>query len=178
LLRLATYAIGSHAFRRDALEEARDAFVDVLLRDPEDGDARHNLEIVLLALTPPEPPAEQAAPAAPDEDEEQPDGGTQPAGPSPAPGGQGGADSQPPAPGDAAAGAVQGDGDALPGELDEEARAAALEQAQQALAAALDEFGEEVTFDEALAILDLVRRVNALAAAQRSQPLGGLLPPR
>ena len=175
LLRLATYAIGSHAFRRDALEEARDAFVAVLLRDPKDDDARHNLEIVLLALAPPEPPAAQAAPTG---DEEQPDGGTQPPGPSPAPGGEDSDDSQPPAPGDTAAGDAQGASDALPGELDEEARAAALEQTQQALAAALDEFGDEVTFDEALAILDLVRRVNALTAAERSRPLGGLLPPR
>ena len=175
LLRLATYAIGSHAFRRDALEEARDAFVDVLLRDPKDDDARHNLEIVLLALTPPEQPAAQAAPTG---DEERPDGGTQPADPSPAPGGEDGDDSQPPAPGDTAAGDAQGDSDAVPGELGEEARAAALDETQQALAAALDEFGNEVTFNEALTILDLVRRVNALTAAERSRPLGGLLPPR
>ena len=182
LLRLATYAIGSHAFRRDALEEARDAFVDVLLRDPQDDDARHNLAIVLLALTPPEPPAAQAAPAGeeerPEGNSEQPDGGTQPAGPSPAPAGAGDDGSQPPASGDPAAGAAPGDSNAMPDELGEEARAAALEQSQLALAAALDEFGEEVTFDEALAILDLVRRVNALTAAERSQPLGGLLPPR
>ncbi len=174
LLRFATYAIGSHAFHRDALEEARDAFVDVLLRDPEDDDARHNLEIVLLALTPPEPPAAQAAP---DGDEQQPNGGTQPAGPPPAPGGDDD-DSQPPAPDDTAAGNAQGDSDAMPGEPGGKARAAALEQAQRALTAALDEFGEEVTFDEALAILDLVRRVNALTAAERSRPLGGLFPPR
>ena len=62
LFRSATYALGSHAFERGALGDARDAFVEVLRRDPTDEDARYNLELVLLALQPP-PPAADAGPS-------------------------------------------------------------------------------------------------------------------
>ena len=61
LLAHAAYALGSHAFRRDDLEAAREAWISVLLRDPSDLDAKHNLELTLRRLAgddePPEPPA-------------------------------------------------------------------------------------------------------------------------
>lgn len=46
----ATYAIGSHAFRKGDLERARKAWIDVLLHNPYDQDAKHNLELTLRLL--------------------------------------------------------------------------------------------------------------------------------
>lgn len=178
----ATYALGSHAYRRDALEEARDAFTAVLRLDPDDDDARHNLELVLLALAPPPPPeaAEQGdtGPAGDDDQEgEQQDGAD----------GQGGEPGSSPATSadttasDDAGG--EGAGQSAPsdarepgqGEPSDEAR---LTSAQQALAEALVGFGTEVSIEQALAILDLVREVNTLTARMGSGLPSGRLPAR
>ena len=176
LLQRATYAVGSHAFRRDALEEAREAFISVLLRDPDDDDARHNLELVLQALAP--PPAEETAPAPAsgeqrdgeqstgregDLEGEQQDSGR--AAPPEEPGSDSSADS------DSADNADNGG----PGT---EGGAITLDEAQQELEAALVDSGQELTLEEALEILDLVRRVNALASRELSLPASGPLPPR
>ena len=167
LLQRATYALGSHAFRRDALEEAREAFVSVLLRDPDDDDARHNLELVLVALAPPQPslPEQTASDGA-----EQGEGGDGLNGGEPQPGreDQGDGDAGPSETADATA----------PGEPGAEGAATTLEGAQQALEASLLGFGEEVTLEQALEILDLLRRVNALASLEPSRGGGGRLPPR
>ena len=63
LVARASYAVGNHAFRRGDLEAAREAYIAVLLRDPGDIDAKHNLELVLRLLSGGEPPP-TAGPAA------------------------------------------------------------------------------------------------------------------
>ena len=174
LLRRATYAVGSHAFRRSALAEARDAFISVLLKDPEDADARHNLELVLAALAP-RPLAAQPG-LEPDGDDGD---GTPLSGPAPAPGGGEGE-------GEGAGSETEGESaepaGPAPGEAGDPGQAGiadTLEAAQEALAAALLGFGEEITADEALAILDLLRRVGALAPLEGDgATAGGRLPPR
>jgi tetratricopeptide (TPR) repeat protein len=58
----ATYAAGNHAFATNALEQARDAYIDALLRDPGDADAKHNLELVLRVLNPDQGQGQQPQP--------------------------------------------------------------------------------------------------------------------
>ena len=52
----ALYAVGNHALQAQQLEAARDAYIDALLRDPSDADAKHNLELVLRVLQPDQTP--------------------------------------------------------------------------------------------------------------------------
>jgi Ca-activated chloride channel family protein len=141
----ATYTLGDAAFRRGALTEARDAFVTVLQRDPTDADARHNLELVLRALTP--PPVQQQAP---------PDGngtpapGATPAAGQPTPGA--------PPPGAAPPGTPPagpgGDASGPPG-----TGGAALDP-REALRRALEGLPDGVTAEEALSVLDAARRAS------------------
>ena len=172
LFRSATYALGSHAFARGALEDARDAFVEVLRRDPTDDDARYNLELVLLALQPP-PPAADAGPQeqSPDADQQPDDSGN--------------GDSQqaadgPSAPQQTAGGppsAPDGNPIAAPDADGRPAEQQTLQEARQALADAIVESGTEVTVEQALELLDLVRLVNRLQELDRSDS-GGNFPPR
>ena len=173
LLQRATYAVGSHAFRRDALEEAREAFISVLLRDPDDDDARHNLELVLQALAP--PPADEPAPAVADGD-------------------QGEGEQEQDSVGDLEDEQEERERDRAPGELESDSPAdsgstgggdpgapgdaTTLEEAQQALEGALTDSDQELTLEEALQILDLVRQVNAFASLEPSLPDSGPLPSR
>jgi len=53
-----------------------------------------------------------------------------------------------------------------------------LQEARQALAAAIAESGTEVTVEQALDLLDLVRLVNRLQELERSDPGGGNFPAR
>jgi Ca-activated chloride channel family protein len=184
----AAYALGSHAFRAGRLEAAREAFVTALLRDPEDADARANLEIVLRVLAPPdEAPPGPADPSPSDSDPEpgEPDGDA--------------ADGDPPD-GDAGAGPPGGDptaappgqqpggdpvpGAGVPGDSASPADPAAsgaqsAEEARAALEAALSELESgEIPLEEALRILDLVRQLDALAALGEPPSSGRPLPPR
>jgi Ca-activated chloride channel family protein len=172
LYRNATYALGSHAFERGALEAARDAFTEVLRRDPTDEDARFNLELVLLTLLPP-PPAADTAP----QDEEPTDG------PQADNGAQDPQDSgdgpQPPAPADGGDSAPSdADPSATSGNEDQPGQQQSLQEAREALADAIVESGTEVTLEQALELLDLVRLVNRLAALERSDSAGGNFPAR
>src|SRR5690606_4606858 len=86
----ATYALGNTAVRRGDLEAARTHYREVLLRDPADEDARHNLELVMLALQEEQPPSDQPGdqgegPGGGDGQGPQGDGGTEP-GATPGPG--------------------------------------------------------------------------------------------
>lgn len=193
VLQQATYALGGHAFRRGALDEARDAYVSVLRRDPADEDARHNLELVLLALNPPEPSPPGDDPAQSDNgqsdssgDDGQAGGGQQPDGGGATDSGgasQTGSGQQQPGgtsdPGGSPAEApseLNGGSDSGP---DGEASAATtLEGAQGNLEDALAGLGREVTLDEALRILELLRRVNALESLGEVPPRPGVLPDR
>ncbi len=192
LAAIAAYARGVHAARASRLEAARESFVTALLRDPEDDDARANLEIVLRALgavpaadeieaggddaeasqPPPAPggPAGAGAPP-PDGTPGLPGGAAQPPGPA------GGAGAQPgslPVPG----GSADPDGvvgqQPGPGTLAlsaEEARAA-LDEALAAL-----ESGE-MALAEALRLLELVHQLNALVDLGAPAEPGEPLPPR
>ena len=177
VLQQATYALGGHAFRRGALAEARDAYISVLRRDPADEDARHNLEVVLLALGPPRPPISGVEPA--ESDNGGSDGGAAnrvPAGDGDTPTdgdgtAQNGDGQQPPnAPSD------PGDGPSQAGSGSD--GATTLEGAQISLEDALTGLGREVTFDEALRILELLRRVNSLESLGEVGPRPGTLPDR
>lgn len=144
----ATYTAGNAAFRRGVLAEARDAYVTVLQRDPADTDARHNLELVLRALTPPRP---QPAP---------PDAGAQPP---PAPGATPSAGGGQPAatatPTGAPAGAAPVPGAADPTAGTPGAGGSELD-ARRALLRALEQLPDGVTAEEALAVLDAARRAS------------------
>ena len=194
----ATYALGNTAVRRGDLEAARTHYREVLLRDPADEDARHNLELVMLTLQEQQPPEEQPAdqgdrPGGGDGQGPQGDGGTEPgatpgpgeggepaAEPTPTDGGEGGSGTPggtpPPGPGDGPPrpgepGGEGGSQDGQPGApLSPEELQAQLEQAL----AGLD---REVTLDEALQILELLRQRNALDSLGQ-EPDRGPLPAR
>ncbi len=154
----ARYALGNHAYRRGDLAAAREAYVAVLRADPADEDARHNLELVLLQQR--EREAEQTRqepnPGGNGGQESQPGDGSEPgAGEPGSPPGRG---TPPPggerSPSTSASGARGGEGAASPPQTEE--------GAQSALAQALAELGPEVTAEEARAVLDQLRELNAL----------------
>ncbi len=152
----ARYALGNHAFRRGDLQAARDAYVAVLLADPTDEDARYNLELVLLLNAEQNPTPQQGAP--------QP--GQPPAGQPPDP------QTGPPQPGQPQPG---GPGDAQPGEGAPGPQNEA--EAQAALQSAAAELGENVTLEEALAVLDRLRALNAFERIE-DRGRSGSLPDR
>ena len=187
----ARYAVGNSAFRRQALEEARDAYIDVLLRDPADQDARHNLEVVLRILNPPPPPAQNP----PGQQPTQPSG-TPPAGATPgasgtaAPGAgatgtpDAGMPQQPgsqPQPGATdprqTPGATTPPGPVTPGTPGPSGgEAAPLDpaEARRLLEEALRALGDDVTLEEALAVLERARRASE---ADSLGPRGGTADP-
>jgi len=184
------YALGGHAMERGLLLQARDHYIEVLRLDPNDFDAKANLELVLSLIEPGSaPPPEDAPPldeptgddalADPEtdstrvgdggadnqpqlNDEPSDDGGEDGDG-----SGDGGntasSDGQPGASGSA------GDptGDASGGNGGEGAEAsleAAVAEAEAELAQALAEAGDELTLEEALLLLELSDRLSALQA--------------
>ena len=156
------YALGNHYLALENLELAFDAFRNALLLDPNDLDAKHNLELTLLLIQeeedqqgqPDNPDAQDSAddPQAEDQQPGDGDGDTDSAqdGDQPAPGGEGDSDSQQPQPGDAA--------DSTPQSPAEVARQ--LEEALRGI-------DQDLTFEEALRILDLLQE------QQQSQTLPG-----
>lgn len=165
----ALYAAGNHAFQKEALEEARDAYIDVLLRDPDDADAKHNLELVLRILEPPSeqtpPPGSTPTPTAPGSPSATATSGPngQPSGsPTPGPGQPGatatpGAQATPAAPGTPGQPAEPGQGaESLSDQLD-------------------DLLADGVSLEEALAFLDRLRQQSDEAnLAPRGTSRGGL----
>ena len=183
----AAYARGSHAARAELLEEARDAFVTALLRDPEDADARANLEIVLRALgeaAGPEPgEGEDAGDAAPGA-EPGAVGGPQPPGPAPGSGGNGSpapgpGGSAPAQPGTTAPAGIDPAPDGATGGRPGPGAALSAEEARAAVEAALAELDSgEMAIEEALRLLELVHRLNALVGLSTAEQPGALPPPR
>ena len=187
LLAHAAYALGSHAFRRDDLEAAREAWIRVLLRDPSDLDAKHNLELTLRRLAgddePPEPPAgedgdgdgedgegSEGDEPEDDEREEQPaDGGGQ-ANATATPdttSQRGPGDPQPPSPGDPSGDSPAGES----GAQVQQEPPATLEDARALLSEEALRIGNEtLTLADAIALLQLVRRASELEALE---PRGG-----
>ena len=190
----ASYAVGNHAFQRGDLEAAREAYIAVLLRDPGDVDAKHNLELVLRLLSGGEPPpaaGQQPPPPDPpdsdnegDSDEQEQDPGDGPGDPGDQepeddsggegdPGEEGdeppteGGSDIPPEPED---GTPSGDQPTPPRNLDE---------ARAQLSEALLELGDTpLSLEQALDILDLVRIANSLEALEPPERTGGALPDR
>ena len=184
----AAYAVGSHAFRRGDLEAAREAFVSALLRDPSDGDAKHNLELTLRLLSGDPPPEEAARPPGPQDgqgddpgDGGDPDADGEGAEPPPDDGegsGDGGAGDEPPADGDGGGTAGDaGDPDGAGG--GDPSPPQTLADAQAQLSESLLVLGDQaLTLDQALDILDLVRIANSLESLQPREAGPDPLPDR
>ena len=191
----AAYALGSHAFRRNDLEAARDAWISVLLRDPSDLDAKHNLELTLSLLAGPEETPAPTPPAGggdgegqgegeggtgdeePPPDDASPDqsgeGGGQPQ-PGPTPGAtperNGAGDSPPPSdPADSGGSPAGG-----PGAQVEQEQPPTLDDARALLAEEALRIGDEaLTIEDAIALLELVRRTSELEALAPRGVAGG-----
>ena len=187
----AAYALGSHAFRRNDLEAARDAWISVLLRDPSDLDAKHNLELALRLLAPAEEP-----PETPDadgggtggegagegegesEEPENEDGGSrgggdrQPAG-TPTPDATPAPDTSnnPGAPSESAESSSPA---GRPGGQVDPEQPSSLEDARALLAEEALRIGDEaLTIEDAIALLELVRRASELEALDPRGGAGG-----
>ena len=193
------YAAGNHAFRRGDLEAARLAYIAVLLRDPGDVDAKHNLELVLRLLAGGEPPPAAGQQQPPEDEPDPPD--DQPEGepdedqdPGDGPGEQGEQEPEEQAPGEGEPG-EEGDeesdesGSEPPPDQgqqqdnrasNEPAEPQNVEEARSRLSEALLELGDApLTLDQALDILDLVRITNSLEAlTPPDRQAGGALPDR
>jgi Ca-activated chloride channel family protein len=155
----ATYGIGNSAYHREALVEARDAWVAVLQRDPGDGDARHNLEVVLRALGTETPVTTQETATPGTNGQPQPsatpgtDLGTPQPNATPPPGASPGPGTPQP----------NGTPNGTPGTssgLSEAEVRAELERL-------LSELPDELTTEQALEILDAARRASELGTLQR-----------
>jgi Ca-activated chloride channel family protein len=176
------YGAANTDYRADALEAARDGYIEVLLDDPNDLDAAANLELVLLRLNPPDEP-----PPLPPEEDDDGDGGT----PSESPPGDGdpaddGGSDDGASPGDSDSGDGSGgdqspsdgppggDGEPQPsdGGLVPSGGFRTLEEAEAALEAALQAFGEEISIEEARILLELAAEANALRPLQGSPTRG------
>ena len=154
------YALGNHLLALQRLEEAYVAYRNALLLDPADQNAKYNLEYVLLLVqqrdNPPEPgeqPSQgQGEGATPSPGEgQQPDATGQPG-----EGSAAGEGTPTPAPGEASTpGAGTPSPNGTPGSDGEGLSPEAL---QRALADALAGIDEELTFEEAIQILDLLRQ--------------------
>ena len=189
----AAYALGSHAFRRNDLEAAREAWISVLLRDPSDLDAKHNLELTLRLLNPeeeetPEPPSEgesedaeggegagengDGAGEEPEPDDQsggsRGDGGQQ-AGPTPAATPEGDEGGGPQSPSESAD--TGGSPPGGPGGQPDPDQPSTLEDARALLSEEALRIGDEtLTLEDAIALLELVRLASELEALE---PRGG-----
>lgn len=153
------YALGNHLLQLGRLEEAYAAYREALLLDPNDADSKHNLELVLLlanAQQQPsgEQPPDQSAPEGSQQGEGEPSGDATPApGAEQDPSGepQPGASPQTgsPQPGEAGSNQVPGTPAATP---------PTGPSIERTLAEALAGLDEEVSFEEAIEILDLLRQ--------------------
>ncbi|HWC29379.1 MAG TPA: VWA domain-containing protein [Dehalococcoidia bacterium] len=145
-LGVATYfALGNHLLHLGRFEEAYQAYRAALLLDPTDQDSKFNLEITLLALNGEVEPGD-ANNQGQGEGTPQPGEGTpQPGEGTPQPGGEG----TPQAGGSPQPSGGQGTPNPTPGNA---------ESLQRTLEEALAGIDEELTFEEAIAILDLLRQ--------------------
>jgi Ca-activated chloride channel family protein len=145
------YALGGHFAGATQLQDAIEAYKRSLLADPDDLDAKHNLELVMRRLTPTTsatapatPPAPQLTPSPSDPTDAQ---GTPQTGGTPQPG----------------ASPNAGDDDELtPGELEREL--------DEALAGIDDEF----TVEEAIRVLQLLEEQNREQIDEGREAPGGL----
>ena len=186
------YALGNHAVERGALEAARRYYINVLRVDPSDLDAKANLEFVLAQLSPPptfeDPPPKQTPPAddTPTAGDDVPGGSTgdvpgdgeppedDEPGPDP-----GEVDEPTDTPGETP---LEGDSSDDSGEPEDGSGSGGagapsvtltLEQAQAALAQALEQLSTELTLEEAVELLALIRELNEVEPLDPVRPSGG-----
>lgn len=179
------YALGAHAVERGLLNEARSQYIAALRLDPNDIDAKANLEFVLnmiepASVQPPDEPPTQDQPPVDEPTSTPQNDGTPPR--------DGASDGQPPVgnessdtgaqgsgsgeptggtPGGDAGGEAGGAGgasDSQPAEGAPTDLEAATAAAQAALAEALAQAGDELTLEEALNLLKLSDQLSALQA--------------
>ncbi|MBX7111258.1 MAG: VWA domain-containing protein [Dehalococcoidia bacterium] len=171
----ALYASGNHAFSQNVLEDARNAYIEVLLRDPGDLDARHNLEVVLDLLTPPGQQPASPSPGANPTPTPQ-DGGPPGATPTAGAGQPGG--SPTPGPGQPGATATP-QGAATPGAAGQPNQPTQPGQGAESLSDQLNDLlANGVSLEEALAFLDRLRRESEASNLQPRAPAGNGLPDR
>jgi Ca-activated chloride channel family protein len=128
------YALGNHLLALQRFEPAYEAYRSALLLDPDDADAKHNLELALVGMLQEQQQQEQQPPGAGEQPQPQPEPGEQPQEEPPGP----------PAPGPQQPGTQTPDGQPPVDPVRE-------------LQEALRGIDEEVTFEEAIRILDLLR---------------------
>lgn len=194
------YSAGNASMLRDELERARSAYRQVLRQDPDDHDAKANLELVLRRLPPPPTPTPTPPPGQQGEGQGQPgqpgdqgrqgeqgqpgqqgqqpgaDGGQQGQGQDPGSSGRDGGQ-QPGQPGGGGGTQAPPAGTATPSANDPTGSQAAQRAAIQELEAALAQLGPEVSPQEAARILELAQRANDLSGLAPRTPRGGV-PPR
>lgn len=162
---LLEYALGNHFAGAERLQEAIEAYRRALLADPDDRDAKHNLELLQRRLTPsPEPTPSLPATQVPGEGQPTPSGDGQPGGQNQGtPGPQSGDEGTP--------GTTPGAGQATPGPGGGEL---SPEQLQRLLDEALAGIDEEFTTEEALELLELLEEQNRGQLSQRRGSADGL----
>jgi Ca-activated chloride channel family protein len=152
------YSLGNHLLLLGRLDQAYVAYRQALLLDPGDADSKHNLELVLrLALAQEQPggaqqPPGQGAPEGTPQDGEPGEAGTPEPGGEQDPSGEPDPNASPQAgtPGPGASGSDQ-----VPGTP--EATPPSSASIERSLAEALAGIDEDVSFDQAIEILDLLR---------------------
>jgi Ca-activated chloride channel homolog len=159
------YSLGNHLLQLGQLQQAYAAYRAALLIDPTDADSKYNLEVVLRLAQAQQPPA-GAQPGADQSGDSQPDqGGT------PVPSDQQDASGQPdvnasPQDGSSETGAAGGS----PDSATPEATPGTAASAQRSLAEALAGINENLSFEQAVEILDLLRQQQQ---TPRAAPGGG-----
>ena len=141
------YALGNHYLALNQPALAYEAYRNALLLEPEDQDAKFNLELSLLQMAPPEQQPQQG---------QGPEGGEQPQQPSDQPGQPGELPQQP----------GQPTGSPVPGPATPGPSPAEL---QRSLQEALQGLDDELSFEEAIEILDLLKQQQE-RPIQQSQP--------
>jgi tetratricopeptide (TPR) repeat protein len=160
------YALGNHLLQLGQYPQAYAAYRAALLIDPADADSKHNLELVLrLALAQEPPPAASQQPGDQPGDSQPGDAGTPGPG-EPDPSGEPDPNASPqpgasPEPG----GSGSSQDDATP-----QATPGPGGSTQRTLAEALAGIDEELSFEDAIEILDLLREQQQ---APRAAPGGG-----
>jgi Ca-activated chloride channel homolog len=154
------YALGNHFLAQDRLQDAYQAYRSALLLDPTDADAKHNLEYVLLRLNmrdePPGPGEPMVGP------------------PQPGEAGENGGESANGEEGDVESGeASEGQSDGSPGDQVPQDTPRSPTDIRRDLAEALAGLDEEISPEEAIRILDLLREQRQTQTPGRQLPGGG-----
>ena len=160
------YALGNHFAALEQYEQAYDAYKSSLLLDPNDEDAKWNMEIVLNQLRQQQPNQQQGQGQGQSPQSQGNEGPTQQ--------GQGQGQQQPPPqqqqqgePGQGQPGQQQGQ--PQPGQPQQTPQQASAE-AQRTLAEALKGLDQELSFEEAIRILDLLRRAQETQQPRPAPP--------